>query len=33
LEKNLSQCQFVYHKYDMDRLQIEPWALRWEVGN
>jgi hypothetical protein len=28
LEKNLSQCQFVYHKYDMDRLQIEPWALR-----
>jgi hypothetical protein len=32
-EKNLSQCQFVYHKSHMDRAGREPGSPLWEAGD
>jgi hypothetical protein len=31
--KNLSQCNFVYHKSHMDWPSIEPGPTRWEAGD
>jgi hypothetical protein len=29
--ENLPQCHFVYYKYQMTWLGIEPGSLRWEA--